>query len=637
MAGIFVKSDIREVTIAIEKACSQDVYLALGRAGFIHLFHVGEVAAGVGNNERFRNDETGSREILADIETVLRNLDAESGEGGAFRRIGDMEEDRAIVSKAKGTVERVLRIRARIREKLDRTSRRAACHDAVRRMGVDPRVFAAARLVTVVFGTVDDGDWVPPADERFLVVKEGSYVCGTALAAGLPAMRQFLENHGFADLSAELDGDSLEHLVHRRKILQRRLLKMDGCVAALKSETVPALVVLRGAYRGHEEVLKALRLSGFSSRALFISGWMDLADRDRLTALLRKMCGDRFIAVVSEQRNPDAPVRLRNLAFFRPFELLVKTIGMPANTEIDPTPLTALTFVLMFGLMFGDLGQGLVLALGGLLIRWSARKKGTLQEPFGQAGGILIACGLSAALFGLLYGSLFSNEHIIPALWFHPMEHIMSLFGATILIGVFIIMAGLGANIVNNFMSSRYTRALFEEKGLTMLLLYAAIIFFAVRYVRTGEGPVSWEAGLFIAVPLLLFCLRGLLGHLLFREPKPHGVVEYVIDTLMEIMETGISMLANTVSFIRVGAFALAHAGLSIVTYTLAGIADPAMKSAGALIIIITGNIFIIGLEGLVCGIQSMRLEYYEFYSKFFRGDGIAFTPFAFKAKTSEV
>jgi V/A-type H+-transporting ATPase subunit I len=131
--------------------------------------------------------------------------------------------------------------------------------------------------------------------------------------------------------------------------------------------------------------------------------------------------------------------------------------------------------------------------------------------------------------------------------------------------------------------------------------------------------------------------LRGVLGPVLFQAKRPHDIGEYVTETVMDIVEIALGMFANTISFIRVGAFALAHAGLSIVTYTLAGMADPGLKTPAAIAILVAGNIFIIGFEGLICGIQSMRLEYYEFFSKFYKGDGVVFSPFVLKTKMSEV
>jgi V/A-type H+-transporting ATPase subunit I len=225
----------------------------------------------------------------------------------------------------------------------------------------------------------------------------------------------------------------------------------------------------------------------------------------------------------------------------------------------------------------------------------------------------------------------------MPALWFHPTEHIMKLFAFTILMGVIFIAAGLIVNILNCILNADYTEALLEKRGLVVLVIYAFIVLAAVNFQTGGGLPVMWAISVFIGLPLILFSLRGVIGPLLFRSAKPHSISEYIIETVMDIVEIALSMFANTISFIRVGAFALSHAGLSIVTYTLAGMADPSMKSAGAIVIIITGNIFIIGFEGLICGIQSMRLEYYEFFSKFFKGEGIIFSPFTLKVKASEV
>ncbi|MDO9530265.1 MAG: V-type ATPase 116kDa subunit family protein [Syntrophales bacterium] len=637
MVKLFVKSDIRKVSIALEKVFYHEVYLELGKTGFIHLSRSQDSASDIMMEGGLKDEEAKSREILSGIEYVMNTLNIQPGEDSIHDKIRDTSQDEAFVSRIKSTIERTQRLRSRIQESLGFIAERISYLEALNRMGIDPGAIKTARLVKMVFGTVENTDWGVPVKENFVLAKAGRYVFGTALPKDISTMLQFLKAYGYTDKSDDIREASIEHLTHREDILRHRLEILDGYLNNLRDEKGHALMKLYGVYMGYEEVLKALRMSLFSSRSMFITGWMDITEKQRLFSILQGICSDKFIAIVSEQRDADAPVRLRNIRLFRPFELLVKTMGIPSNSEIDPTPLTAITFVLMFGLMFGDLGQGLVLALGGIILKRIAKKKGKPLESLGQAGGILILCGFSAAICGLLYGSIFSSEHIIPALWFHPMEHVMNLFYVTILMGAIFIMAGLCVNIINSLMNSDYTGALLGKRSLAVLILYAAIVLIAVRYTRTGQGPAPWEVGGFIVLPLFLFSLRGVLGPALFKEHKPHSISEYVIETLMEILEIGLSMLANTISFIRVGAFALSHAGLSIVTYTLAGIADPAMKSVGAIAIIIIGNIFIIGFEGLICGIQSMRLEYYEFFSKFFKGDGVAFTPFILKAKTSEV
>ncbi|MBN2177919.1 MAG: hypothetical protein JW743_00630 [Deltaproteobacteria bacterium] len=637
MATMFVKSDIRKVSIALEKVFCHDVYLELGKAGVVHLARSTDSSHDTMMDAGIKEEETRCSEILSGIEYLLQALSIEPVESIVLEKIRNTVRDNEYVSNTRKKIERVQRLRSRIQEAVGFITERRAHLEALNRMSINPGTIKEARLITTVFGVVENTDWEAPVQEGFTLARTGNYVFGAALPADLSRMNTFLKGHGFIDKSEGLIEASAESLIFRENTLRHRLEVLDRYLNGLRDGESLTLVTLYSIYTGYDEVLKALKMSLFSSRAMFITGWIDIRDRKRLFSILQELCGDKFIALIAEKRDPDAPVRLINMRFLNPFELLVKAMGMPANSEIDPTPLTAVTFVLMFGLMFGDLGQGLVLALVGMILRAIAKKKGEYREGLGQIGGILVFCGLSAALCGVLYGSIFSNEHIIPALWFHPIEHTMRLFSITILMGALFIVSGLCVNVYNNLMNSNYTEALLGKKSLAVLILYTAIVLFAVRYSRTAENPSLWETSVFILLPLAFFSLRGVLGPILFDDHKPHSSTEYIIETTVEILEIGLSMLANTISFIRVGAFALSHAGLSIVTYTLAGIIDPEMKSVGAIIAIVMGNIFIIGFEGFVCGIQSVRLEYYEFFSKFFKGDGVAFTPFTLKARTSEV
>jgi vacuolar-type H+-ATPase subunit I/STV1 len=627
---VFVKSDIRKITVALEKIFSSEVYLALGRAGIIHLARFQERDSVL--DAGLQEEETRTREIIAGTEYALNALLISPEEDAVSMPAFDKNQDAAFVSRTKKIVERAVRLRKEIREKADAVARHLEYAAALNKMGIDPQAIKEMRWVKTAFGTVDNTLEDVPSNERFRLTTTDNYVFGLATPADYPVLTEFLKEHGFADKSADLSPVPQEFLQKHGETLRHRLEIVDKYICRLQEERGPRLQELRSTYRTSEEVLKAMHLSSFSARAVFITGWMDRRDKERLVAILHKICGDKFI--LSEYKDPHAPVRLLNMKLLKPFELLVKTMGMPSNSEIDPTPLTAVTFVLMFGLMFGDLGQGLVLLLGGMVLKRFGKKK--VQEDLEQAGGILIACGGSAAVCGLLYGSVFSSEHIIQALWFHPTAHIMKLFTMTILMGVVFILAGLCVNILNSILNGDYVEALLEKRGLTVLILYAAVVFFALNYQRTGQPPALGQISVFIILPLILFSLRGMLGPVFFKIPKPHSITEYIIETVMGIVEIALSLFANTISFIRVGAFALSHAGLSIVTYTLADMADPTMKSAGAIIVIIIGNIFIIGFEGLICGIQSLRLEYYEFFSKFFKGDGIVFSPFTLR-KASEV
>jgi vacuolar-type H+-ATPase subunit I/STV1 len=628
---MFVKSDIRKVTIALEKASSHEVYMRLGAAGIIHLarFQSGDALA----DEGIAAEEITTREILAGSAFALNALQIDAGGEFVPERARSAKLDAAFVSGAKRSLERLQQLQKRLQEEADAVSERLEYAGALARMGIDPGAIRDSRLVRTVFGLTAGEVPDPPPGEQFVLARAGAYIVGTALPPAAQRMIEFLGRYGFEDRTDRVGAAPLERQRERHSALKGRSGILEKYADRFREEKGRALADIYLSYKGYEEVLKAMRMAASSAKAVFITGWMDARDKNRLTAILRDVCGERFI--VSCERDPHAPVRLMNARLLRPFELIVRTMGMPANTEIDPTPLAAVTFVLVFGLMFGDLGQGLVLAMTGLVLKFFAKKGG--REDLNQAGGILFACGLSAAVCGVLYGSLFSNEHLIPALWLRPSENIMRLFYATILMGAAVIVVGLFVNIVNNLINADYQEALLEKKGAAVFVLYGAVVLMAVRYVNSRQAPAAWEIGAFVIAPLLVFVLRGLIGPVLFKSARPHDIAEYAVETVMEVVEIALSMFANTISFIRVGAFALSHAGLSIVTYTLAGMAGPGLESPGAIAVVIAGNIFIIGFEGLIVGIQSMRLEYYEFFSKFYRGDGVQFSPFVLKTKMSEV
>jgi len=628
---MFVKSDIRKIAIAFDKAFYHEVYLALGRAGLIHLtrFEKKDVVSNAG----LQSEEALTREIISSTSYALNALQLEPGAESGDVRLMNVMADAAWASGIKKKLERASRIIGRIREKEEALAHDIQYADALDRLGVNARMLKKSRMLYSVFGTVENADWLAQSYERFILSKAGHFVFGLTLPAYAADMLHFLKENGFTEKSREVPALPSSALHARAEALRRRREAVENYIAQLKKERGQPLEQMNADYRTYEDMLRAMRLSVLSSRAIFVTGWMDAGERAKLLDILQSVCGGRFI--FQEQKDPDAPVRLRNMRLLKPFELLVRTMGMPAGNELDPTPLTAITYVLMFGLMFGDLGQGLVLAVCGFFLKRFGQKK--FKEELAQAGGILIACGASAAVCGLLYGSFFSSENIFPALWFHPTGQIMRLFFITIMMGAAFITIGLCLNIINSFINADFDEALLEKKGLAILTMYAAIIYFAVDYQKSGRLPESWSIGIFIGLPLAVFAFRGMLGAAFFQKPAPHRLSEYIVETVMEMVEIALSLFANTISFIRVGAFALSHAGLSIVTYTLAGMADPSLTSPAALLVIVCGNIFIIGFEGLICGIQSMRLEYYEFFSKFFKGDGVSFAPFTLKAKGSEV
>ncbi len=370
------------------------------------------------------------------------------------------------------------------------------------------------------------------------------------------------------------------------------------------------------------------RFYGESLHLFVLNGWIPLYKEEEFV----KKIENEFEDVIYTSREVEfkeeekPPIVLQNKRFISPFENLVKLYGLPGYGEIDPSPLLAFSYLLMFGMMFGDVGQGLVFSLVGYLI--SRRYIKLLNR---EAGLLLGSLGLSSAFFGLLYGSVFGMEDILPALWMRPMDNITRLLGLTIGVGIVLMLIAMILNIINSFRLGDLESGLFSRNGLSGLIFY--IIMLVSVYYLLVKGSLLfnvWVTGVLLLIPLVVIYLKTPLTNLLKNKQQiwPEDTGNYLLEEAFEILDTLISFLSNTVSFVRIGAFALNHIGLFMAVFILARMMR---GQAGGLLwsslIIIGGNIIIMALEGLVVGIQVLRLEYFEIFGKFFRGKGEEFKP----------
>jgi len=391
----------------------------------------------------------------------------------------------------------------------------------------------------------------------------------------------------------------------------------------------------------HKEKLQSLIWKVRSSRMLtdaivrygrlrytyLIVGWVISTRVDALMQRVRQASKETLIESTPVRRDSprqDVPVSLFTNKLLRPFQSLVTNYGRPRYDEIDPTILMTITFPLLFGAMFGDVGQGLLLAAFGWLI--SSKKVKALRSLSGL-GGLVIACGLAATFFGFLYGSLFGNEEILPWYLIHPMKQILPILMVAIGAGVVILSLGFILGIFNAWKRRDWGRALVEPKGIAGLVLYWSLIAFGLSIAKILPLP---SAVFLIPVILsgIVVTLSDVFKHLIegHRPLVEDSIGTYAIKAFFELFETLISFLSNTLSYVRVGAFAVAHGFLSTAIFDLGHLVSPS-EGIGYWIVFILGTIFIVGFEGLIVGIQTMRLEYYEFFSKFFVGGGARFEP----------
>ena len=342
------------------------------------------------------------------------------------------------------------------------------------------------------------------------------------------------------------------------------------------------------------------------------------------------------------------PVKLEHGKFVKSFERMIFSYGSPLYGTIDPTPFVAVFFTILFGIMFGDCGQGLVFLIAGILMALNVIKVG----GWNKFAPIFMAIGITSTIMGLLTGEFFSDEKLLEpfAMWatglfgtpHAPIIKMMpssdpasivamfSVFGVAVGIGFVINTIGLLINIVNNLLLKRYDEALFGKNGLAGACFFWYVIVMVIR-IAAFHHVIALYDWIVIAVTLF-FAAFASPFECAMRHEKPlleNGFGTYLISGLVELIEVISGYLSNTVSFVRVGAFALSHAVLDFLILTLTELCG----GAGGLAILIAGNAIIIVLEGMIVAIQVIRLQYYEFFSKFFHETGREFKPFVFKCE----
>ena len=326
------------------------------------------------------------------------------------------------------------------------------------------------------------------------------------------------------------------------------------------------------------------------------------------------------------------PTKLKNGWFAKPFGLFVEMYGLPSYHDIDPTPFVAWSYAILFGLMFGDLGQGVVLSLLGYLLY---KKKGSML------GAIGVRIGITSAIFGFLYGSLFGNEEILIPVFqnvfglldkpIHVMDadFTMTLLISAIGIGVFLILIAMFLSIYIKFKKKHYVEMFMSHNGVAGLILYTYVLTalaLSMGFQINILTPVFTLP--FIGIPLLLIFLKEPVERKSHGERMfPNGFVGFFIEGFFELFEILLSYVTNTMSFLRVGGFILSHAGMMLVVMSLMEM----VGGTGSIFVLIFGNIFVMGLEGMIVGIQVLRLQFYELFSRYYQGDGIAFTPLQIK------
>lgn len=433
--------------------------------------------------------------------------------------------------------------------------------------------------------------------------------------------------HGFT-VPKGVTGDAVQmRTIVKEKItvLRQDIQQLENGVLENKEETILRLNKIYARIKLEKKVIELKEQIVHGNNVFMLSAWIRKKDKDKIEELVADIT-DKYVVIfkttheIGKEVLP--PTLLKNNWFFKPFETIVKLYGLPAYNEIDPTPFLAITFCLMFGIMFGDIGQGFVYFLAGILMY----KKNEI------AGGVLTRLGMSSIVFGFIYGSIFGLEKI-PILEEIALVHggplnpnnIMPILLAGVIFGVVVLTVAFAFGIINSLRKGNIEEGVFGKNGIVGYLFFMGLIMTAVTIVKII--PVS----VFVPISMMLVTL----GLMIFKEPLAHLIKgkrplingpqsSYYIESGFEGIETILSALSNAISFIRVGAFALNHAGLFLAFLVMS---EMTSNSILKFIILLLGNLLILTLEGLVVFIQGLRLQYYEMFSKYFGGDGKPYNP----------
>ncbi|RKZ50558.1 MAG: hypothetical protein DRR16_17315 [Candidatus Parabeggiatoa sp. nov. 3] len=416
-------------------------------------------------------------------------------------------------------------------------------------------------------------------------------------------------------------------LTAKQKQLQEQIEAVEGTIQELVIQNRP---LLEQAYQtlnhaaAYAELTETYRGRG---QLALIEGWFPSNDLSQLETALNDKLNCPYVLSTrkpSPSEYRQVPSLIRHHRLLAPYIALVKNYGPPRYGEFDPTVLFAITFILMFGTMFGDVGHGALIATAG----WYFRDKLKTFTPF------LIVAGFSSIFFGFLYGSIFGYEEVIlPALWLSPIHNPNVMLLIALYWGIGFILLATLITVINRWREGDYASALFNNTGLAGILLYLGGFYAIQKWMATNTFDTDQQLALLL--PLMI-----ILGYKWHENKMPF--IERLLVTLIEGLESVINYLANTLSFLRVAAFSLNHAALAIAVFTLANmigspsdwlisqIGESSANVIGTIangLVIILGNLFIVILEGAIVTIQVLRLEYYEGFSRFFSGDGRTFSP----------
>lgn len=490
-----------------------------------------------------------------------------------------------------------------------------------------------------------------------LIIEKGEYLVSLTLKRDSAKVNQLLDKFDWRESEDEEEQKAAlaaaeQALKAKIETLNEENEEKQAQVKGRIDEKEGDLIRLWKSLRVYELSQEIKAHFSYTKHTDIFSGWVPSDEADEVERLIIEVTGGQCIIEWAGEEELDKekiPVSLSSPKVLEPFKHLVDNYGTPEYGSINPTIFTTIAYMLMFMLMFADLGQGFVLLMIGLLGKMYYK-----NHPMAKDGlisrflcSLLVFLGPASMVGGLLFGSCFGFSWI-PALWFNyhavvnghasgMVQSIYDILGITIKFGIAVIYTGLVLNWINLFRKKRYIELIFDKSGLVGGFLYFVGIRVCFYFVASGykSFPVSPALIPAIAIPLLLLIAKGPIkaSYEARREGEKKKAGTIVMDTLMDflvdVLEIFSGYLSNTLSFMRIAGLGIAHVSLMTAFEDMAAMTG---NLVFYVLIMIVGNVLVIAIEGLSAGIQSLRLNYYEFFTRYFTGRGIAYSPIGLKS-----
>ncbi|MEM2122548.1 MAG: V-type ATPase 116kDa subunit family protein [Candidatus Bathyarchaeia archaeon] len=638
---------VRKVTVLTLADYEKFILEELGKLGAIQLRRLsGEEYIG------FREETAEEERVYDQLYERLRILHGKLSEetaspGGAYEEVPPEKVEDTV----KDFEDRAARLDEEIRgsrERLNELGRAKPFLKAMEELGVNPGDIGEFMHIFGTMGSVKT-EALQTLERRFKQRRDIAY-----RAAPIPGSEgvHFLYLTGLLELKPQIEkalsaaefeefkppmgipadlGEASKWIEEEMEAEEGRLRRLDGEWTSLKRDFQSKHSALEEATRRLLALARARANMLRSEMMIVLQGW---TPEDKMASLnffledvKRRMDGRLAYSFEDPAPDEEVPTVMKNPRLFSAYEVLTRQYGYPDPRESDPTPISTILWVIMFGMMFPDYGQGLAILLLGMFFAYRLRRP-LMGINMARVGRLMTGLGVSAIIFGFLTGSFFLIEvkplwpGLMPA-WITYPSNVIWIIKLAVFFGITQIILGMSISIRNHLKAGERLEALLSEHGLAGLVTFIGIavvafeflgvsVFPGVRFPRLGLNVLThWT----MALPLM-----GLLA--IFVRPILSG--EGATMGAGVVLEAFISFLANMLSYARIAGFAIAHAAFALVVGELLHV-NPLLGIGLGLIFL---NMFALTLELLVCMIQALRLLYYEFSTKFFKGTGVPYIPY---------